>query len=179
MAGTDEATLVQLDDGTILDPATGEIVEEGAGLRSAENVEGGRAGWLAAQHDLAARQAKAWAERKVGIAMVLDTVATEKKFETPSLRVTMVSGSHVDTATAEDIMRAERLELISINEATDLIVAAAKGNVDVGVVKSWIEKQPEERRGVLTEALISGYDRRGYPLIKPVLQDALKGATRG
>ena len=164
------AELLALSDGTIVNPETGEVIEEGPGLAGAGPEPTDRMKWLASQVAFATDQAKGWEDQRKALGRVLSSVSGDvRKIDTANHRVTMIAASHVDQAKVEDVAKAAILEIITRAEAEEIIVECATGTLDVKGVKAWIARKPDAEQARLTAALISGYDRSGYPQVKPVL----------
>lgn len=156
-----------LEGGMVVDEATGEILEWPEGVT--DKLE-----YLAMQHRAAAEQEKGWEVQKGFWARLLDRALAEvgtKKYAGATVSVTAVAGSTTRKAPATAVASAAAAELITADEASSLLLRAAK-DLDIGEVDAWIGEQDEARRKPLRLALIQLSARNGYVTTRATLKAA-------
>lgn len=174
--------VVAIDD-IVCDEETGEVISWPEGV-----PDEGRLEWLQAQSHLAQDQEKAWKARRGSLNAVLGKLVTEagwKSLRTDYGSVTNVAGARRRTSNPESIPGLIEAELLTPDEAIDIIIRAAK-SLDVDEVERWIgsipgdpEKlSPDEklqrglRQAMLRAALIRTSISSGYVKVTPAPKPA-------
>lgn len=155
---TEARTLTRIGE-VLVDEDTGEIVEFPAG---ADRFE-----YLQVQHLFAKQQEEEWLEAKRAYARLLGRMLDEQQVRalgTPSGRTRAVAGSTIRKSEARAVRDAQRVELLTAEQAARLLIEAA-GALDVEVVERLIKEfagEDEAYAGRLRLVLIGETPRAGY-----------------
>lgn len=152
--------LLTLDDGTVIDLETGEVVEEGA--KAADPSE--YLAYMAIQFNEAKEQASAWESQRKALSRVCEELANKQgvpSFEVGPLKFTRYSGYTGKKSNAALALKAVEAEVITHDDVADLLISAAR-DLDTKAVEAWIEERPAETRKVLRALLINEYEVSGH-----------------
>lgn len=144
----------------VADEETGEVIEWPEDCSSSAE----RIAYVTAQHREADRQVKAWEFEKAVWARLMGRGLAEagvKSLRSDYGNAISVAASTVRKAPATNVQRAATEEIITDEQASELLLRAAK-DLDVDEIEAWIAEQPESLRRVLRIVLISLEPRRGY-----------------
>lgn len=159
-----------LEDGTLIEPETGEVLHEGDTLASLGDP-GDLVRWLAAQFVEAQAQVKAWEARRSGLSRMIAARATEARFEAGDSRISIVPASTRYKSHRDLVDRAFSLGLVTWDEA-EAVTSRAARELDAATVRAWIAGLDEERREDVALAMLESYEVRSYPRATPILRDA-------
>ncbi len=171
----------------VCDEETGEVISWPEGVPDEGRIE-----WLQAQSHLAQDQEKAWKARRGSLNAVLGKLVTEagwKSIRTDYGSVTNVAGARRRTSSPESIPGLVEAELLTDDEAIDLLIRAAK-SLDVEEVERWIGSLPGDpdkmtaeqketrarRQAMLRAGLIRTSISSGYVKVTPAPQPAPRRA---
>lgn len=143
-----------------VDEETGEVLVFPEGCTAGPE----RIAWLTHMHREADREVKAWEVEKGKWARFLGRAAAEagiKSFKSDYGAVVSVAATTIRKAPASNVARAAQEEIITAEQAYELLVRAAK-ELDADEVERWIGEQSEDDRKILRIALINHEPRRGY-----------------
>lgn len=167
------ADLLLLDDGTLIDPESGEILREGT--KAAEPSE--YLAYLSLQMHEAGEQQKAWEVRKKTLSRITSDMAARQgvsTFEAEDLKFTRYSGWEGKRSDPSQVLSAVNAEVMNHDQAASLLLRATK-TLDAKEVEAWIGEQPEDTQKVLRALLIQTYRVPGHMRSSPQLRDGTRG----
>lgn len=159
---TERLSLVQVGD-ELYDEESGEFVEIPRGAD--------RLAWLQDQHLFARAQESRWGEVKGIYARLIEREldgAGLKKLTTDRASSSWVNGYTKETSEARALRDAVRVELLTDDEATALLIEAAK-SLDPKAVRAWIDRacgDDEVRKERLLLVLVGRSEVRGHVLTR-------------
>jgi hypothetical protein len=158
-----DRALITIDD-LVVDEATGEIVRWPDGVGAGPN----RLEFIIREHAAASQAIKDYEVAKSSLARAAGLILEEsnvKSLATEIGKVTAVAGHEKTDAPATKIVDAVQAELLTDDEATSLLLEAAK-ELDAKAVEVWISRiDSEPRQKLLRLALLNKSQTRGYTLI--------------
>ena len=159
----DQRALIAIDD-LVVDESTGEIVQWPEGVGAGPN----RLKFIIREHAAASQAIKDYEVTKSSLARAAGLILEEsnvKSLATDIGKVTAVAGHEKTEAPATRVVDAVQAELLTDDEATSLLLAAAK-ELDTKAVEAWISRiESEPRQKLLRLALLNKSQTKGYTLI--------------
>ncbi len=160
--------LIVIDD-LVVDEATGEVQEwpQGAGIDGPERVA-----WLIRQYDAARDGERAFETAKRTYSRLLGQTLRQfdGRLKTDAGSASWVPAGEVKFAHASGVQTALEAELLSYDEAYELLIAAAK-ELNTNAIEEWLSNNADNHSGdiaALRAILITKGTRAGYARVTPI-----------